>query len=480
MKLNFSKYAGFALLGIMAGSANGQTRKMPNVVLILADDMGYGDLNCYGATRYSTPNLDKLAAGGIRFTNFYVSQAVCSASRAALLTGCYSNRVGIAGALNPNSLVGLNSQEETIAEVLKKRGYKSAIFGKWHLGFQPQFLPLQQGFDEYFGLPYSNDMWGYNINGEHKNPNYRPLKLIDGNKEIKEITSMDDQAQLTTQYTEHAVSFIDRHKKEPFFLYMPYAMPHVPIAASNKFKGKSEQGVFGDVLMEIDWSVGQIMETLTKNGLAENTLVIFTSDNGPWLNFGNHAGSAGGLREGKGTSWEGGQRVPCIMKWPGHIPEGLVCNKIAATIDILPTLATITKAPLPAHKIDGVNILPLMTGDQNANPREVFLYYYNANCLEAVRKNQWKLVFPHPSRTYEGFAPGQDGAGGKTASVRVESALYDLRRDPGERYDVKDSNPEVVAELSKIADEARLDLGDGIMNIKGANVREPGRVEEHK
>ncbi len=377
-------------------------------------------------------------------------------------------------------MVGLNSQEETIAEVLKKRGYKSAIFGKWHLGFQPQFLPLQQGFDEYFGLPYSNDMWGYNINGEHKNPNYRPLKLIDGNKEIKEITSMDDQAQLTTQYTEHAVSFIDRHKKEPFFLYMPYAMPHVPIAASNKFKGKSEQGVFGDVLMEIDWSVGQIMETLTKNGLAENTLVIFTSDNGPWLNFGNHAGSAGGLREGKGTSWEGGQRVPCIMKWPGHIPEGLVCNKIAATIDILPTLATITKAPLPAHKIDGVNILPLMTGDQNANPREVFLYYYNANCLEAVRKNQWKLVFPHPSRTYEGFAPGQDGAGGKTASVRVESALYDLRRDPGERYDVKDSNPEVVAELSKIADEARLDLGDGIMNIKGANVREPGRVEEHK
>lgn len=480
MELNFSKYAGFALLGIMAGSANGQTRKMPNVVLILADDMGYGDLNCYGATRYTTPNLDKLAAGGIRFTNFYVSQAVCSASRAALITGCYSNRVGIAGALNPNSLVGLNSQEETIAEVLKKRGYKSAIFGKWHLGFQPQFLPLQQGFDEYFGLPYSNDMWGYNINGEHKNPNYRPLKLIDGNKEIKEITSMDDQAQLTTQYTEHAVSFIDRHKKEPFFLYMPYAMPHVPIAASNKFKGKSEQGVFGDVLMEIDWSVGQIMETLTKNGLAENTLVIFTSDNGPWLNFGNHAGSAGGLREGKGTSWEGGQRVPCIMKWPGHIPEGLVCNKIAATIDILPTLATITKAPLPAHKIDGVNILPLMTGDQNANPREVFLYYYNANCLEAIRKNQWKLVFPHPSRTYEGFAPGQDGAGGKTASVRVESALYDLRRDPGERYDVKDSNPEVVAELSKIADEARLDLGDGIMNIKGANVREPGRVEEHK
>jgi arylsulfatase len=480
MKLNFSKYAGLALLGVMAGSANGQTRKMPNVVLILADDMGYGDLNCYGSTGYTTPNLDKLAARGIRFTNFYVSQAVCSASRAALLTGCYSNRVGIAGALNPSSVVGLNPQEETIAEVLKKRGYASAIFGKWHLGFQPQFLPLNQGFDEYFGLPYSNDMWGYGINGEHKNPKYRPLRLIDGNEEGKEIVTMDDQAQLTTSYTERAVSFINKHKKEPFFLYLPNSMPHVPIAASNKFKGKSEQGRYGDVLMEIDWSVGQIMEALKKNGIAENTLVIFTSDNGPWLNFGNHAGSAGGLREGKGSSWEGGQRVPCIMNWPGHIPEGLICNKIASTIDILPTLANIANAPLPERKIDGVNILPLMTGEPNANPREVFLYYFHANWLEGVRKNQWKLVLPHQSRTYEGFAPGKDGVGGKADNVQVGMGLYDLRRDPGERYDVKDQNPEIVAELMKIAEEARLDLGDGIMNIKGANVREPGRVEMQK
>jgi len=458
-------------------------KQLPNIVLILADDLGYGDLNCYGATRYITPNLDKLANKGVRFTNFYVSQAVCSASRAALLTGCYSNRVGIGGALFPTSLIGLNPQEETIAEVLKKSGYSSGIFGKWHLGYQREFLPLQQGFEEYFGLPYSNDMWKYNIDGsvatqeQNKNKaNYPPLPLIDGNDAVKEIVTMDDQAQLTTMYTERAVSFIEKHKKEPFFLYLPHSMPHVPIAASDKFKGKSEQGVYGDVLMEIDWSVGQVLEALEKNGLTENTLVIFVSDNGPWLNFGNHAGSAGGLREGKGTSWEGGQRVPCIMKWPGHIPDCLVCNKLAATIDFLPTLAAISDAALPTNKIDGVNILPLMTGDLNANPREVFLYYYNSNCLEAVRKNQWKLVFTHRSQTYEGFAPGKDGVGGKTGIVQVELALYDLRRDPGERYDVKDLNPEIVVELTKIADEARADLGDGILNIKGANVREPGRV----
>ena len=480
----------FGLISVTTLQAKGPEKnisdqpKLPNIVLILTDDLGYGDLNCYGATRYTTPNLDRLAADGIRFTNFYVSQAVCSASRAALMTGCYSNRVGIGGALFPTSTIGLNPQEQTIAEVLKKKNYKCGIFGKWHLGFQRQFLPLQQGFDEYLGLPYSNDMWKYNIDGtvitpeQNKNKaGFPPLPLIDGNNMVREIKTMDDQASLTTTYTERAVEFIEKHKNEPFFLYLPQSMPHIPIAVSGKFKGKSEQGLYGDVVMEIDWSVGQILDALGKNGIADNTLVIFTSDNGPWLNFGNHAGSAGGLREGKGTSWEGGQRVPCIMKWPGHIPDRLVCNKIASTIDLLPTFANITGAPLPMLKIDGVNILPLMNGDQMANPRELFLYYYNSNCLEAVRKNQWKLIFPHKSQTYEGFAPGKDGASGKTGSVQVEPALYDLRRDPGERYDVKELYPEVVAELNKIADEARADLGDGILNIKGANVREPGRIE---
>ena len=459
--------------------------KPPNIVLILTDDLGYGDLNCYGATRYTTPNLDRLASGGMRFTNFYVSQAVCSASRAALLTGCYSNRVGIGGALFPTSVIGLNPNEETIAEVLKKKKYNCGIFGKWHLGYQKRFLPLQQGFDEYLGLPYSNDMWKYNIDGSvitpEQNKNkaaFPPLPLIDGDNMVMEIKSMADQATLTTRYTERAVAFIEKHKNEPFFLYLPHSMPHIPIAVSGKFKGKSDQGLYGDVVMEIDWSVGRIIEALQKNGVAENTLIIFTSDNGPWLNYGNHAGSAGGLREGKGTSWEGGQRVPCIMQWPGHIPEGQVCNRMASTIDFLPTLAKITGAPLPKAKIDGVNIISLMEGDQNANPREVFLYYYNSNCLEAVRKNQWKLVFPHKSQTYEGFAPGNDGIPGKTGNIQVGSALFDLRRDPGERYDVKDQYPEIVTELSKIADEARADLGDGILNIKGANVREPGKIEE--
>jgi len=456
----------------------------PNVVLILADDMGYGDLSCFGATRYKTPNLDRMASSGVRFTNFYVSQAVCSASRAGLLTGCYSNRVGIGGALFPTSVIGLNPEEETIAEVLKKRGYKSAIFGKWHLGYQKEFLPLQQGFDEYFGLPYSNDMWKYNLDGTAATPetnsrkaNYPPLPLIEGNEMVKEIKTMEDQAQLTTLYTEKAVAFINKNKNNPFFLYLPHSMPHVPIAASNKFKGKSEQGLYGDVLSEIDWSVGEIIKALEKNGIAENTLIIFTSDNGPWLNYGNHAGSAGGLREGKGTSWEGGQRVPCIMKWPGHIEKGTICNKLASTIDILPTLAQIANAPLGGKKIDGVNILPLMLGDEKANPREIFYYYYQSDCLEAVRKNQWKLVLPHKSQTYEGFAPGVNGEGGKTAMIDVGYGLYDMRRDPGERYDVKAYYPEIIEELEKIAEDARKDLGDGLKNIKGANVREPGRAK---
>jgi arylsulfatase len=387
--------------------------------------------------------------------------------------------------LPPTSIIGLNPKEETIAEVLRKKGYKTAIYGKWHLGHQKMFLPLQQGFDEYLGLPYSNDMWKYNLDGTpadaEKNPRkaaYPPLPLIDGNDMVKEIRTMEDQAQLTAMYTDRAISFIGRNRNNPFFVYLPFSMPHVPLAASSQFKGKSEQGLYGDVLEEIDWSVGRIFETLEKNGINDNTLVIFTSDNGPWINYGNHAGSAGGLREGKGSSWEGGQRVPCMMKWPGHIEKGAICNKIASTIDILPTLANIAKAPMGGNKIDGVNILPLMIGNKDANPREVFLYYYQSDCLEAVRKNQWKLVFPHKSQTYVGFAPGNNGEAGKTAMVDVPYGLYDLRRDPGERYDVKDSYPEIVQELEGIAAEARKELGDRLKNMKGANVREPGMAKE--
>jgi arylsulfatase A-like enzyme len=428
--------------------------KLPNVVLIFIDDMGYGDVACFGATQYNTPNIDRLASNGMRFTNFYVAQAVSSASRAGLLTGCYSNRVGISGALMPYDSIGINADEQLIPELLSPVGYRSAIVGKWHLGHLFQFLPLQNGFDEYFGLPYSNDMWPVDYDGKPATKDkaawllrYPPLPLIRGNEKIKEINTLDDQAQLTTMYTEYAVDFINRNKDRPFFLYLAHSMVHVPLAVSDKFKGRSKQGLFGDVVMELDWSVGEVMKALKDNALTENTLVIFTTDNGPWLNFGNHAGSAGGLREGKGCSWEGGQRVPCIMSWPAKIPAGTICNNIASTIDILPTLCSIAGASLPEKRIDGVNILSLMEGDFDSNPRNVFYYYYRRNSLENVRKGQWKLVLPHTFRSYEGKLPGNDGWPGEYSSGKTGYALYDMRRDPGERYDVKELYPEIVDEL---------------------------------
>jgi len=457
----------------------------PNVVIIFTDDQGYGDVGNFGATDFNTPSLDKMAQDGMRFTHFYSAQAVCSASRAALLTGCYPNRIGIQGALMPWAEHGIHQDEVTIAEMLKEVGYATGIFGKWHLGHHEKFLPLQHGFDEYLGIPYSNDMWPVDFDGspiteESSRPwkaRYPPLPLIEGNDKIRELTTLEDQNILTTLYTEKAVEFIKKHKDEPFFLYVPHSMPHVPLGVSKKFKGKSKQGFYGDVMMEIDWSVGEILKALEENNLEDNTLVIFTTDNGPWLNFGNHAGSTGGLREGKGTSFEGGQRVPCIMKWPGNIPEGEVCNKITATLDILPTLAEITGSILPNHKIDGVSILQLLKGDKNANPRDHLYYYYRQNSLEAVRKDNWKLVFPHPSRSYEGVLPGNDGWPGEYKEIEVDFGLYDLRRDPGEEYDVKEIYPEIVKELEALANQARQDLGDDLTGVEGANIRESGRIE---
>ncbi|AEI47134.1 sulfatase family protein [Runella slithyformis] len=457
----------------------------PNIILIFMDDLGYGDLSCYGALQYRTPNLDRLAGEGIRFTNFLAAQAVCSASRAALLTGCYPNRVGISGALFPNAKVGLNPEETTIAELLKDKGYATGMFGKWHLGDRPEFLPTRQGFDEYVGLPYSNDMWPVHYDGspisttsDNRKKNFPFLPLLHNSDTLQEIKTLDDQAKLTGIYTERAVNFINRHKKSPFFVYLPHSMPHVPIAASAKFKGKSKQGTYGDVLMEIDWSVGEIMKALKENGLDKNTVVIFTSDNGPWLNYGNHAGSSGGLREGKGNSFEGGQRVPCIVRWKGITPAGLVCNKLTSTIDLLPTIAHICGTKLPARPIDGVDILPLLKGDMEATPRRYFYYFYRRNNLEAVRRDDWKLVLPHEGRSYEGQAPGNDGFPGKAPeNIPFPLALYDLRRDPAERYDVKETYPEILAELQKVAEEAREDLGDDITKRTGKNVRKSGMVQ---
>lgn len=451
---------------------------LPNIVFIFADDLGYGDLGCYGANGYTTPTIDSLAEHGVKFTNFYAAQAVSSASRAGLLTGCYPNRIGITGALTPMDEHGINANETTIAEIFKQKGYATGIFGKWHLGHHEKFLPLNHGFDEYFGTPYSNDMWPVNYDGTPAGDksNYPPLSLIEGEKKVQGINTLQNQDKLTTLLTEKATDFIKRHKDEPFFLYFPHPMPHVPLGVSEKYSNKSVQGKYGDVIMEIDWSVKQIVQTLKENHLNENTIIVFTSDNGPWLNYGNHAGSTGGLREGKGTSWEGGQKVPCIINWPGNTPENTVCDKLSSTIDFLPTFAAITGADLPNNIIDGINILPLFKGDQEATPRKTFLYYYADNQLEAVRKDEWKLVFPHSYRSYEDVEPGNDGWPGKYSKGSCGLELYDLQNDPFEEKNIIDQYPQKVKELETIADSARIDLGDYLTNTEGKNVREPGYI----
>lgn len=445
----------------------------PNIVLVYIDDMGYGDLGITGAVGYQTPNMDKMASEGMFFSQYYSPQAVCTASRAGVMTGAYPNRVGLSGALNHTSKIGLHPNEETIADILHARGYATAAYGKWHLGHLPEFLPRKQGFDEFYGIPYSNDMWPNHPTSKNF---YPELPMIE-NETVVELNP--DQRQFTTVFTEKSLDFIERNKGDSFFLYLAHPMPHVPLFVSDKFEGKSEQGLYGDVIMELDWSIGQIRAKLKELNLEENTLVIVTSDNGPWLNYGNHAGSTGGLREGKGSSFEGGQRVPALMSWKGTIPEGTVCNNLASSIDLLPTIAALTGANQPVKQIDGVDISVLIKGDFSQHPRKSFLYYYRRNSLEAVRKGNWKLVFPHPGRTYEGFSPGNDGSPGVAYENHFfEGGLYDLRRDPGERYNMRGYYPEVEAELLEIAAAAREDLGDDLTKSPGKNRREPGRVAE--
>jgi len=448
-------------------------QKPTNFIIIYLDDVGYGDISLNGAIGYSTPNIDKMAASGIFFSRYYSPQAVCSASRAGLLTGCYPNRVGFRGALDHTAKTGINPEEETIAEMLKIKGYATSAFGKWHLGHHKQFLPLNNGFDEYLGIPYSNDMWPNHPTSKNY---YPPLPLIEGDHVVE---TNPDQSQFTTEFTKRTIQFIQKNKSKPFFIYLAHPMAHVPLFVSDKFKGKSQQGLYGDVMMEIDWSVGQIMKTLQELNLEENTLVIFTSDNGPWINYGNHAGNTAGLREGKGTTFEGGQRVPCLMMWKGVISPGTVNNYLIAGMDILPTIAEIADIPLPSKKIDGVSILSLLKGENVKSPRKSFYYYYRNNNLEAVQDGQWKLVFQHKGRTYEGFEPGKDGLpGGVNENSELAPGLYDLRRDPGERYNVMEYNPEIVKKLEKIANEARDDLGDDLTDNQGRNRREPGKIQE--
>lgn len=464
-----------------AGSASpARSAQNPNIILLLTDDQGYADVGVYGATGFETPTLDKLATEGVRFTQYYAAQPYCSASRAGLLTGVYPNRIGISGALGPEAIIGINQDETTIAEMLKKVGYSTAMIGKWHLGHHEKFLPLQHGFDYYYGLPYSNDMWPLSHLGEplkqgDSRANFPPLPIIEGNEIIGEVNSLAEQSTLTRDYTHKAISFIRGHSQSPFFLYLAYTMPHVPIKASNKFAGRSSSGAYGDVIMEIDWSVAELIETLENEGIADNTIFIFTSDNGPSLHFGNHAGSAWPLREGKTTSFEGGVRVPLIIKWPGVTPEGTVIDdKMASAIDIYPTIADIVGVEIPEGAIDGVSILPLLRGESRKNPRRVLYYYSGTNDLQALRVGDWKLIFRHYYR--KAATTGMNGRPGERKVVLAESALYNLKSDPGETVDLQHLHPGVVAEMNTIARIAREDLGDRLIGAPGKGRRPPGRL----
>jgi len=445
---DFLKNIGLAVTAAaVLGCSKEASPAKPNFVLIFTDDQGYADVGCFGAEGFQTPNLDRMAEEGMKFTDFYVGASICSPSRAALLTGCYPPRVSITKVLFPRDNVGLNPEEVTIADVLKTRGYATACIGKWHLGHLPKFLPTQQGFDYYFGLPYSNDMW------PKQSRKYPPLPLIEGQEPIE---LEPDQSQLTRRYTEKAIEFIKQNKDKPFFVYLPHTMPHVPLYASEKFAGKSKNGIYGDVIEELDWSVGEILNALKELGLDERTLVIFTSDNGPWLSKKDHGGSAKPLRDGKFSTYEGGMREPCIMRWPGSIPAGTVCSEISATIDLLPTFAKLAGAKPPADRIiDGRDISALMTNVKAKTPHEAF-YYYREKKLGAVRSGDWKLVF---------------------ANSKVDPpALYNLKDDISEQHDVSAKHPDVVEKLSKLADNMRQDLGDLRRSISGKNIRPLGTL----
>jgi len=462
-----------------------QSKSKPNVIIIFMDDMGYGDIEPYGMTGIPTPNFNRVAKEGTRFTHFSVGQPVCTASRAALLTGCYPNRIGMTGALLPQSKEALNPKEETIASLLKQVGYTTAMLGKWHLGNRPPYFPLHYGFDSFYGLPYSHDIWPVDYDGKpitdvkNMRGSWPHLTIYQGDQKVDSILSLQDQARLTTAYTEKAVTFIRENKKKPFFLYLAHSMPHVPLAASAKFRGKSEMGLFGDVIMELDWSVGEILKTLDQEKLAKNTILIVTSDNGPWVHFGDHAGSAGGFREGKSTTSEGGNRVPLLVRWPGKVEAAGIKSQLMTNMDLLPTIAAATGAPLPQNKIDGLNFLPLWQGQTQQGPRETFYYYFGKNNLEGVRYKNWKLVLPHPATTYRGHL-GHGGHPGTMSRVQVPMALYDLAHDPGEASDVQELYPAIVQKIMGLAEQARHDLGDDLTQRPAQNVRPPALLEEKK
>jgi arylsulfatase len=436
----------------------------PNIVLIMCDDMGWADLGCYGSKQNPTPNIDQLGKEGVRFTNFLATQAVCTSSRVALLTGCYPNRLGLGGtALGPNSKIGLSNDEQTLGALLQKAGYHTGVVGKWHLGDAPKFLPPAHGFDESMITPYSNDMWprGYGRTDESRRKMYPELPRIVNGHLMGYTRDWVDMDALTSSQGLRAVRFIKDNagKAQPFFLYMATSMPHTPLGASSEFKGKLATP-YADTLADLDNAVGAVLRTLREKKVEQETIVIFTSDNGPWLNFGRHAGTAGPFREGKGTTFEGGVRVPFIVRWPGVIKAGSKTDALAANIDVVPTLLAATEAPAPKNEIDGVSFLSVLKSGQPAS-RDSFAYYYGDR-LEAVRKGKWKLHLPHAYRSYVDMIPAElDGYPAKTHQRQIGFSLYDLEKDPGEKEDLAAAQPEVVKELQALAESERKRLDAG-------------------
>jgi arylsulfatase A len=454
LRRTFHKQVGLAVVGLAAlfGRASAEltagTERPLNVVIVFLDDSGFSDFRPFGEPPYPTPNVARLAEQGCRFTNFHVPQAVCSASRAALLTGCYPGRTKIFGAHGPRAR-GLDPKWTTLGELLKTRGYATAVFGKWHIGDQPDTRPPARGFDESCGLMYSNDMWRFHPGTRHFDK--WPLQFWENGKITTEDVTREQQKMLTTWYTEHAVDFIRRRKSEPFFLYVPHSMPHVPIFCSDKFEGKSGAGLYGDVMMEIDWSVGQIAKALDEAGVADNTLFIFTSDNGPWVSYGKHAGSTP-YREAKATGFDGGTRSACIMRCPGHIRPGTVSESMLCSIDILPTVAGLAGATLPEHPVDGTNLWGLITNKPGALPPREYYAFSTGRTLEGVFSGdgRWKLHLPHGYRFL--VTPGKDGLPGKYSQKKIGLSLFDMVNDPFETTNVIDKHPEVAKRLQASAD----------------------------
>jgi arylsulfatase A-like enzyme len=430
----------FVLLAALLATA--ATARPPNVVVIFIDDMGYGDIGPFGATKQRTPNLDRMAKEGMKLTSFYATP-VCSVSRAQMMTGCYGARISVPGVYFPGQSVGLNTSEVTVAERLKEKGYATQMVGKWHLGDQPEFLPTRQGFDHYYGIPYSNDM--LKKSAETKVPVVPVLR----DEKVVELMDGEGQRRMVELYTKEAVDFITRSKDQPFYLYFAHNAVHTPIWPGAAFAGKSQNGRFGDWVEEVDWSVGQVLDTLREQGLDKDTIVVFTSDNGPWLTKGADGGSAGPLRGGKGSTWEGGVRVPTLAWWPGRVPAGSVNDAVAATIDLLPTFVSLAGGTVPATPvIDGRDITPILLGQSKESAREAH-YYFASYDLQAVRQGRWKLA----------LSPQPEGMGKQAAKTAAGLRLYDLDAEIGEQTDVAAQHPEVVAKLKALADKMTAEIG---------------------